>query len=150
VGAAVLPPFSDRLRRRKPFLVVAMALALPGLAGLTVAHGYTPLLVAAGVLGFFLLGAGAPVGFQYAAEVSYPAPESLSQGVILFVGQVSGILFIVGMNTLGMIRFMWVLCALTLVNVVIALLLRESPRILTAAATDAPSSDDGSGGEKPA
>ena len=134
VGAAILPVLSDRLRKRRPFLILAMLLTTPALVGLTLAVGYVPLLIAATVLGLFLLGGGAPVGFQYAAEVSYPAAESVSQGVILLVGQISGILFIVAINALGIMPMMWVFAGLGAVTVVIALALSESPRILTAAA----------------
>jgi hypothetical protein len=59
-----------------------------------------PLVLSAGVFGFFIMGA-APVGFQYAAEVSRPAPESTSLGMILLSGQVSGILFILIMGLAG-------------------------------------------------
>ena len=38
--------------------------------------------------------AAAPVGYQYAAELSLPAPESTSQGLIILSGQLSGVLFI--------------------------------------------------------
>lgn len=131
IGAAAIPPFSDKLRKRKPFLVGAILLCIPGLVGMTFAQDYTFMLVSAGVLGFFLLGAAAPIGFQYSAEVSFPAPESLSQGVILFAGQVSGIIFINGMNKLGMILSMKIYIGLALANLILAVLLRESPRILS-------------------
>ena len=131
VGAVILPPLSDRFRRRKPFLVAAMLLMLPGLVGLTLFNTYPLMLVSAGILGFFLLGAGAPVGFQYCAEISYPAPESLSQGIVLLAGQISGIIFIIGMNGVGMIRSLFFFIALAAVNIVITLLLKESPRILS-------------------
>jgi len=39
-----------------------------------------------------------PIGFQYAAEISAPAPESTSQGLLLWVGQLSGIIMVSGMS----------------------------------------------------
>ena len=132
VGALIWPILSDRRRRRKPFLVLALAATAPALAGLYLLDGFVPLVIASGVLGFFLLGAGAPIGFQYAAEVSYPAAESRSQGLILLAGQVSGIVFIVGINTLGIMPLMVVFIALALLATALALSLRESPRILSA------------------
>ncbi len=131
IGAAAIPPLSDKLRKRKPFLAGAIILLIPGLIGMTYAQDYTIMLVSAGFMGFFLLGAAAPIGFQYSAEVSYPAPESLSQGIILFAGQVSGIIFINGMNKLGMILSMKIFIGLAVVNLIIALLIKESPRILS-------------------
>jgi len=44
-------------------------------------------LVSAAVFGFFLLGLG-PLGFQYGAELTYPAPEAASNGLLLMVGQI--------------------------------------------------------------
>ena len=90
----------------------------------------TLLLVSSFVLGFFLLGGGAPIGFQYSAEISSPAPESTSQGLILLAGQISGILFILGMNSLGMMPFMYFYILLAVVNIVITLMIKESPIVL--------------------
>ncbi len=127
VGAAVLPPLSDKRRQRRPFLMLATGVMAPALLAMTLASAFLPLFIAAAVLGFFLLGAGAPVGFQYAAEVSHPVAESISQGAILFVGQLSGIAFIIGINAVGIVPFMWVFVALGAVATLIATALRESP-----------------------
>lgn len=132
VGAIILPPLSDKFRKRKNFLILGMVGMTPGLVGLTFAGSYTILLVSSFVLGFFLLGACAPVGFQYCAEVSYPAPESTSQGLMLLAGQISGIIFIVGMNMVGMIPFMVLYIALAVVTIVITFIIKESPMILSA------------------
>ncbi len=98
IGALVIPSLSDRYRRRTPFLVVALAGAILGLLGITFVTAYWLLLASAFVLGFFLLSAG-PVGFQYGAEVTYPTPEGASNGLLLLMGQISGIVFILGMDS---------------------------------------------------
>ena len=130
LGAIILPALSDKLRKRKMFIILAMAGMTPGLLGLTIFHNYGLLLLSSFIFGFFLLGAGAPVAFQYAAEVTHPAPESTSQGLMLLVGQVSGIIFIIGMNYFGMIRSMGVFVGLAIVVIVLSVLLRESKIIL--------------------
>jgi len=99
IGALVIPILSDHYRKRTPFLVLALAGATVGLVGFTYAINYWLLLASAFILGFFLLSAG-PVGFQYAAEVAYPAPEGTSNGLLLLMGQISGIAFILGMDSL--------------------------------------------------
>lgn len=99
LGAVVLPTLSDRFRRRKPFLVVAIAGAILGLVGVTWAQSYAMLLGSSLMLGFFLLSAG-PIGFQYGAEITYPIPEGTSNGLLLLAGQISGILFIFAMDGL--------------------------------------------------
>ena len=130
IGAVVLPLLSDMMRKRKAFIVLAMAGMTPGLVGLSLFHDYKALLLSSFIMGFFLLGAGAPVGFQYSAEVTRPAPESTAQGLILLIGQFSGILFILMMNVFSVRTSMNLFIVLGLVNVVLSLFLNESDMIL--------------------
>jgi MFS family permease len=131
LGAVVLPVLSDRYRRRVPFIVLALAAAALGLLGITFAASYALLLVSAFGMGFFLLSAG-PIGFQYGAEITYPAPEGTSNGLLLMMGQVSGILFILGMDSLkdpatGSMTFsLVVLAGLLVVGLILSTRLRES------------------------
>ena len=134
VGAIVIPPLSDRMRRRVPFLILALVGAIPGLIGLTFASSYPLLLASAFVLGAFLLSSG-PLGFQYAAEITYPVPEGTSNGLLLLAGQVSGIAFIIGMDALkspttgSMTTSLLILIALMVVCLILATRLRESDLI---------------------
>ena len=88
LGAIALPALSDRLHKRKIFLLAGMALAIPGLIGITLATSYGWMLVSMFVLGFFLISL-APIGYQYAAEITYPAPEGTSNGLLNLAGQAS-------------------------------------------------------------
>jgi MFS family permease len=99
LGALIVPALSDRARKRVPYLTIAVAGATLGLAGVAFAPDYPLLLLSAFVMGFFLLSAG-PLGFQYGAEITAPAPEGTSNGLLLLMGQISGILFIFGMDSL--------------------------------------------------
>ena len=132
VGALILPTLSDRSRRRVPFMVLALGGATLGLVGITFATSYWLLLASAFALGFFLLAAG-PIGFQYGAEVTYPAPEGTSNGLLLLMGQVSGIVFILAMDMLkspetgSMSLSLVILIGLMLVGLVLCTRLRESP-----------------------
>ena len=98
LGAVIIPLLSDKYRKRAPFLLLAIFGAAIGLAGITYVASYPLLLGFSFVFGFFLLSAG-PVGFQYGAEITYPAPEGTSNGILLLMGQVSGIAFILGMDS---------------------------------------------------
>ncbi len=89
VGAVIIPLVSDKSRRRKPFIFMAFAGLIPGLIGMTFATSYGLLLLSGFVFGFFLLSAG-PIGFQYAAEITHPAPEGTSNSLLLLMGQISG------------------------------------------------------------
>jgi len=98
IGAVVVPLLSDHYRKRTPFLLMAVIGATIGLVGITFTTSYWLLLVSAFVFGFFLLSAG-PIGFQYGAEVTYPTPEGTSNGLLLLMGQISGVAFILGMDS---------------------------------------------------
>ena len=97
LGALVIPLLSDRFRKRVPFLILAIVGATIGLIGVTFAGTYSLLLISSFLFGFFLLSAG-PIGFQYGAEITYPAPEGTSNGLLLLMGQISGIIFILSMD----------------------------------------------------
>ena len=131
IGALILPSLSDRYRKRTPFIVLALAGATLGLVGITYATGYWLLLAAAFVLGFFLLSAG-PIGFQYGAEIAYPAPEGTSNGLLLLMGQISGIVFILGMDSFkspatgSMSPSLIVLIGLMVLGLLLCTRLRES------------------------
>jgi len=131
IGAIILPVFSDKYRKRKPFLVVALICIVPSLAGITFFTDYSWVLISAFIMGFFMMSAG-PIGFQYGAELSYPAPEATSQGLILLAGQISGILFIFGMDrfrspgTGAMTPSLIVFIGLVFITFLLSLKLKES------------------------
>ena len=132
-GTSVLPPLSDRFRSRKTFGTIALLGALPGLLGLTFATTTPWLLGSAFAFGLFSMSAG-PIFYQYSAEVSYPAPEATSQGLLVLAGQVSGLAFIYGMDAFraesgSMTPALLVLIALSIGNVLLTTRLRESTLI---------------------
>jgi len=98
LGAVIVPLLSDHYRKRTPFLMVAIVGATFGLVGITFALSYGLIMASAFVFGFFLLSAG-PLGFQYGAEITLPTPEGTSNGLLLLMGQISGIIFILGMDS---------------------------------------------------
>ncbi|HVO38454.1 MAG TPA: MFS transporter [Spirochaetia bacterium] len=130
-GAAVIPLISDSMRRRRPFVIIALVGLLPGLLGVTFATTYWLLLVSSFVFGFFLLSAG-PVGFQFGAEMTLPAPEGTSNTLLLVMGQLSGIVFIFLMDALkapsgSMTASLLGLAGLVIVSILLAFLMKESP-----------------------
>lgn len=129
VGACILPALSDKFKKRKLFLILPLLLSLPGLLGLTFANTYIGTLISSFIFGFFLMSA-APIGFQYSAEISFPASESLSQGLIILSGQISGILFIVGMNMFSTQLCMYIFILLTAISLLLSFIIKESPMIL--------------------
>ncbi len=88
LGAVIIPPISDKQRKRKRYILLGFALSIPGLIGLTYATQPWLLFLSAFWFGFFLISAN-PIGMQYAAEVTRPTPEGTSNGLIQLFGQAS-------------------------------------------------------------
>jgi sugar phosphate permease len=130
-GAVIISWLSDHYRRRVPFILIALSASCLGLLGITFATTYPILLLSSFVIGFFLLSAG-PVGFQYGAEIAYPAPEGTSNGLLLLMGQISGIIFIFGMDafkaagTGSMTLSLVILTGFLFISFLLAMRLRES------------------------
>ena len=131
-GAIVLPIFSDRLHKRKIFMLLGMALSIPGMIGVIFANQYWLAMLSMFFLGFFLISL-APVGYQYVAEITHPAPEGTSNGLLNLAGQAS-VVFIYGMEALkgkdGSFRpSLLVLLGLIVLCVFLILWLKESAMV---------------------
>lgn len=140
IGAVILPAWSDKTGRRKPFIGLGLALAIPGLAGIALAQSFALLCASAAALGFFLTSV-MPTGMQYASEVTRPTPEGTSNGLIQLFGQAS-VAFVYLMEALrgddGSFTLALVAaCALLAVSALVSVSLKE-PSSLTAAASADP------------
>ncbi len=133
VGCFMIPPLSDRFRKRKMFIVLSALMTLPGLTGLAFAASYPLLIIAGFIMGVFFMSAG-PIMYQYGAEITNPAPEATSQGMLTLSGQISGIIFIFAMDLFktesgSMTPFLLVMIAMASLNIVLAFSLKESAMI---------------------
>lgn len=132
LGALIMPILSDYIRKRLIFIKLALLGASLGIIGITFIESYWLLILSGSVFGFFLLSSG-PIGFQYGAEITYPASEGTSNGLLLLVGQVSGIAFIIGLDvfknsiTGSMTNPLIVLILLMALSFVLSFWLKESP-----------------------
>ncbi len=135
IGAGIFPVISDKLRKRKVIFTLLAGLSIPGLIGLAVGLSYPLLLISSFIFGFFFLGSS-PIFFQYSAEINIPAPESASQGLLMLAGQISGVIFVIGMNSLGMILAMYFFVAFLFFSLVLCMLMKESKMIQAGNQTD--------------
>ena len=116
-GAVILSALSDKYHKRKLFLVITMAAAIP----LTLLLLYLPSIVLLGITGFafgFFLVSALPIGLTYAVEKTHPVPEATSNGILMLAGQISGIIMALFFNML-------VIAVLFAVGLVFALLMKE-------------------------
>jgi len=95
VGSVVCGVILDRTHRFKETTLVVYFLAVVGMAAYTftfmVGH-IAATFVTAGAVGFFMTGY-LPVGFEFAAELTYPEPEVTSSGLLNASAQAFGIVF---------------------------------------------------------
>jgi MFS family permease len=97
-GAIVMPALSDKTGKRRLFIVIAFAGTVPGILGLAFAPSALLIAASAAWIGFFLVSA-LPIAMQYAAEVTRPAPEGTSNGLIQLTGQ-GAVVFVYFMEAL--------------------------------------------------
>jgi MFS family permease len=95
LGSVIIPIFSDKSKgqRRKPFIVVATLGGTVGIAMFMAMHDFNGMLIAGVVYGLCAVGI-APVVMAFAAESSYPVSEGTSEGLLMFSGNVAGVIFI--------------------------------------------------------
>lgn len=102
VGSVLCGVVLDETHRYKETTLVVYVLSLAGMLAYTfvlAAGPLWPLFVVTCALGFFMTGY-LPLGFEFAAEVTFPEPEGTSSGLLNASAQVFGILFTVASNKL--------------------------------------------------
>ena len=128
-GALIISGLSDKYRKRKIFMILAMGASFPLLFGFTFVAIYPLLIVIALILGFFVMST-LPIGLEFAAEQTAPIPEGTSNGLLIMMGQIGGIVFILSFLdfTADTIYIAMIILAILLaVAFVLCLILREKP-----------------------
>lgn len=96
-GAAVIPALSDRLRRRKPFVIACSVGALATTWPLCSGRDYPTLLALAGLLGFSFLPAYALL-LEMCVELSGRRRAGLATAALMMFGNAGGVVVIVAMQ----------------------------------------------------
>ena len=130
VGAVVIPLLSDRLRRRKPFVILCTVGALATLYPLCHSGNYSLLLALAGVLGFFFLPAYALL-LEMSAELAGPRLAGSATGILMLTGNAGGVFVIIGMQVVKGEGTSWqpavlLMLGLLAVALVLALMVNET------------------------
>ena len=116
-GAGILSAISDKIHKRKIFLILAMAVSIPMTWVLPSIANYTTVLVLAFIFGFFLVSA-LPIALIFAAEVTYPVSEEASNGIMMTLGQVAGLLLLISFH-------MYIITILFIVGTLMSFLLED-------------------------
>ena len=99
LGAIILSALSDKLQKKVVIMIISLIVATVSLFVFTFVTDAISLMITAFLFGFGLLGA-APIALEYAVDITKPVPEASSNGILMMVGQIGGILFILGLADL--------------------------------------------------
>jgi MFS family permease len=99
LGAIILSALSDKFQKKVIIMIISLAIATISLFAFTFVTDAITLMITAFLFGFGLLGA-APIALEYAVDITKPVPEASSNGMLMMVGQIGGILFILGLADL--------------------------------------------------
>uniref|UniRef100_A0A7M4FTY4 FLVCR choline and putative heme transporter 2 n=1 Tax=Crocodylus porosus TaxID=8502 RepID=A0A7M4FTY4_CROPO len=134
VGALISGIWLDKTKTYKYTTLVVYIMSLVGLVvytfTLSLGHLWV-VFVTAGALGFFMTGY-LPLGFEYAAELTYPESEGTSSGLLNVSAQVFGIIFTISQGQI-MDRFgTWAgnifLCSFLLLGTIITAFIKADLR----------------------
>jgi MFS family permease len=84
---------SDKFKKRKMLIIISVLMATISLFIITFSWDTILLYLFSFFLGYGILSAG-PVALEYAVDLTEPVPEASSNGMLMMIGQVGGIVFI--------------------------------------------------------
>jgi Na+/melibiose symporter-like transporter len=99
IGCIAVPLISDKVKRRKPFVILATLIGAITLTAMIFIRGYTANLVNCIVLGFFLISAF-PVTLTMSAEITGPQYAGVSVGYLQLLGNLAAVILVPSMEAL--------------------------------------------------
>jgi MFS family permease len=134
IGCIVIPMISDKIMRRRPFLLLASAVGTVSILALMVAKGFASNMVNGIFLGFFLISA-LPIMLTMSAEITGARFAGISVGYLQLLGNAAAVAIVPIMefmhDTTG--QFIWPLAfiaGLLAISFVLATAIREPARSL--------------------
>lgn len=128
IGSLIISLVSDKDKqhRRLPYMIIVNIIGCIGFALFLVLKGFSGLSVAAALYGFFIVG-GAPLTLTFAAESCYPTSEGTSEGLLMFAGNVAGVIFLGAASLFGTNHRMLMIAmiAVTIFYIVLMFFARE-------------------------
>ncbi len=122
VGCIIMSTLSDKYKKRKLLILISLIIATISLFIITFTSNDILLQTFGFLLGFGLLSAG-PVGLEYAVDLTKPVPESSSNGMLMMVGQVGGILLILSLEGVTLNNDYWPALLIQSIFLVVAVIL---------------------------
>ncbi len=132
LGCIIIPIVSDKIGRRKPFLILASLIGALAITFLIFARGYSMNLVNGIVLGFFLISA-LPIMLTMSAEITGARFAGISVGYLQLLGNAAAVIIVPVMELLRGTTNQFVLplallAALLVISFILAILIKEPAR----------------------
>ncbi len=132
IGCIVIPMISDKISRRKPFLIAASAIGTLGIVAFMVSKGYALNMANGIVIGFFLISA-LPIMLTMSAEITGARYAGISVGWLQLLGNLAAVLIVPIMEFMLGATGRWIvplafLTALLMVNFILSLVIGESAK----------------------
>jgi MFS family permease len=129
VGCIVIPLVSDRIMRRKPFLLLASAIGAVCIVALMVGKGYAANVVNGIFLGFFLISA-LPIMLTMSAEITGARFAGISVGYLQLLGNAAAVAIVPIMESMHGITGQYILplafiAGLLGISFILAIVIRE-------------------------
>ena len=106
IGCIITPLISDKVRRRKPFMMLGVLVAVICITAMIFIHGYTLNMINCIVLGFFLLSAF-PIILTMSAETTGPKYAGVSVGYLQLLGNAAAVILGFSMEKLHSSTSQW-------------------------------------------
>ena len=129
IGAIIMSILSDKLRKRTLLIKISLIITVAAFFVISFVNNAILLYIFGFLLGFGLLSVG-PVLLEYAVDISVPVPEASSNGMLMMVGAVGGIIFILGFEGFttpsgDYLPALIVLSILSLVSFILSIFLKD-------------------------
>jgi len=129
LGCIIIPIISDKIMKRKPFLIAASAVGTLGILALMVSKSYSLNMLNGIVLGFFLISA-LPIMLTMSTEITGSRYAGISVGWLQLLGNAAAVVIVPIMESIrgGTGQYIWPLAfiaGLLAVNFILALVIRE-------------------------
>jgi MFS family permease len=97
IGTIIMALLSDILNIRKKIMIISLFIATISLLVFSFTSDEILLLISGFFFGFGLMGAG-PLALEYAVDATKPVPEASSNGILMMVGSLGGIVMIISLE----------------------------------------------------
>ncbi|MHC1578918.1 MAG: MFS transporter [Dehalococcoidia bacterium] len=132
VGCIIIPMVSDRIMKRKPFLLLASAVGAVSIIALMVSKGYAANMVNGIFLGFFLISA-LPIMLTMSAEITGARFAGISVGYLQLLGNAAAVAIVPIMESMHSVTGQFILplgfiAGLLAISFILAIVVREPAR----------------------